>query len=281
MNRHYTLLPGILFAAFLLAAPCVRASSPEPSVDAQPRLKELLRHLQENLWEYRAAVPDFFADEHIVSSRTQRGTPDVTATSDSTFRLVRSHVIGDGPRFIESRVVRMVNHNPIEGRSLNGPAIFSGGFSIASGVVSQEMARCFNYTLEPDAELDQRPALVVRYRLKQEMLEDDGCPGPEAQSGRAWIDPAGFHLMRMEMTIPNHLDNTGNHIAWVWSADFTPVTFDGQVFWIPKTIESQAETKDGAAHWSFTAEYTNYHKVSVRSHIITSLNETPAKDTAR
>jgi hypothetical protein len=107
------------------------------------------------------------------------------------------------------------------------------------------------------------------------MLKDESCPGPEKQSGKAWIDPVNFHLLRVEMVIPNHKDNHGIRELWTWAVDYAPVAFDSRQFWMPKTITSRAEANDGSAIWSFVATYSNYHKLTVNSRIITDVKDNP------
>lgn len=254
------------FTSFLACAaqqPTTNPASPAPE------LQEILLHLQDNLWDYQANIPDFFADEHVVSTLQQEGRREMKTTTDSIFRLVRSHTIGEEHTFNESREVRLVNKKAARGSALQGPAIFTGAFSTAPGVVSLEMSRCFDYTMEPPATLNKSPAILISYALQEEVLHDSSCPGPEKQSGRAWIDPASFHVLRIEMVVPNHKDNNGNHMLWSWSVDFAPIALDSKKFWMPKTITSRAEANDGSAVWGFVAEYTNYHKLTVKSRIIT------------
>lgn len=263
-----------LFVLLLLVAAPLRAQA--ASAPAQPDLEELLRRTQDNLWEYRGSVPDFFADEHVVSTMKQDGGRDVKTTTDSIFRLVRSHTVGDEQTLNESREIRLIDKKPARGGDLRGPAIFNGAFSSAPGIVSLEMSRCFDYTLDPAAAmLNKQPTLLVSYNLRADMLGDDGCPGPERQSGRAWIDPASFHLLRIEAVIPNHIDNNGTHTLWSWTADFAPVELDSRQFWMPKTITSHAEANDGSAVWTFVATYSNYHKLTVRSRIVTDTEGNP------
>lgn len=264
----------ILFAT-LPSAACLAQQATAPANSAQPSLPDILLHLQENLWDYRANVPDLFADEHVVSTMKQEGVREVKTTTDSVFRLVRSKVIGEAETFTESREIKFVNKKPEKGGDIQGPAIFSGAFSTGTGVVSLEMSRCYDYTLEPPAMLDKRPAILISYAFKPEMLNDGSCPGPEKQSGRAWIDPSNFHTLRVEMAVPSHRDNNGVLMLWTWSVDYAPATFDDRQFWVPRTITSLAEANDGSAIWAFTASYSNYHKLTVKSRIITDVGGNP------
>jgi len=262
-----------LFAA-LVPATCL-AQQPA-AAPATPPLQEILLHLQENYWDYLSNVPDFFADEHVTSALKQEGARDTKTTTDSTFRLERIKAIGAAPDFNESREVKLVNKKAAKGDQIRGPAIFSGGFSTAVGVVSLEMSRCFDYTLQHPAQFNNASAILIDYALKRDLTADDGCPGPEKEAGRAWIDPVPFHPMRVEMTVPNHLDNNRRRVLWIWSVDFAPVTFDNRQFWMPRTITSNAEANDGSGFWTFTATYSNYHKLNVSSRIITDTGNNPA-----
>jgi hypothetical protein len=274
----YLRLAGRLASLTLLAVllPHEVAAQQAPATNPpQPSLQEILLRLQDNLWDYLANVPDFFADEHVVSTLKQEGMRDVKTTTDSVFRLVRSKSIGEAHTFTESREVKFVNRKQAKGEDIHGPAIFSGAFSTGVSVVSLEMSRCFDYTLEPPALLDKTPAIVISYALKADLQPDDGCPGPEKQSGRAWIDPATLHPLRVEMTVPSHKDNNGRRVLWVWAVDYAPVRFDKKEFWMPKTITSRADANDASGVWSFIANYSNYHKLAVSSHIITDVGGNP------
>jgi hypothetical protein len=262
-----TLLAALLPHAAVAQAPA--ASAP------QPTLQEILLRLQDNLWDYLANVPDVFADEHVVSTLKQEGAKDIKTTTDSVFRLVRSKAIGEAHTFTESREVKLVNRKPAKGEEIHGPAIFSGAFSTAVNIVSLEMSRCYDYTLEPPSELNKLPAISISYVLKQDLVADDGCPGPEKQSGRAWIDPVSFRPLRVEMSVPNHKDNNGRRVLWVWSVDYAPVSFDNRQFWLPKTITSRADANDASGTWFFVATYGNYHKLNVSSRIITDVGGNP------
>jgi hypothetical protein len=265
----------ILCSALVPASVLAQQAAPSANAPATPELNDILLRMQTNLWDYLSTVPDFFADEHVVSEIKQEGARGIKTTTDSVFRLVRSHGVGEAHTFTESREVKLVNKKPAKGQELRGPAIFGGAFSSGITLVSLEMSRCFDYTLQPQGLLDKTPALIIDYAFKPDMLKDDGCPGPEKESGRAFIDPVNFRLLRVEDTVPRHKDNNGMTVLWRWSIDYAPVTFDGKQFWMPKTITSRADAFDGSAVWNFTATYTNYHKLSVSSHIVPDTTGNP------
>jgi hypothetical protein len=268
---------SVVVTILLFSLSCAAQQPPTPETSgAGPPLNDILMHLQENLWDYLANVPNFFCDEHVVSILKQPEIRDIKTTTESVFRLIRSKTVGQAATFSESREVKTVNRHAAKGDEIHGPAIFSGAFSTAFGTVSLEMSRCFDYTLEPMGQLNKSPAIVIDYAINPDMLHDDSCPGPEKQSGRAWIDPASFRPLRIEMVIPNHIDNNGRPTLWTWAVDYAPVTFDAKKFWMPRTITSSAVANDAYATWSFMASYSNYHKLTVSSHILTDVGGNPA-----
>ena len=271
-----SIIPGIILSSALVPASVLaQQAAPPGNAPATPSLDDILLRMQTNLWDYLATVPDFFADEHVISEIKQEGARGIKTTTDSVFRLVRSHEVGEAHIFTESREVKFVNKKPAKGEDLRGPAIFGGAFSSGVTLVSLEMSRCFDYTLQPPGELEKAPAIIIDYAFKPDMLHDDGCPGPEKESGRAFIDPVNFRLLRVESTIPRHKDNNGLSVYWRWSIDYAPVTFDSKQFWMPKIITSRADAFDGSAVWIFTANYTNYHKLSVSSRIVPDVDKNP------
>ena len=266
-------LVSFTLSAALVPATCLAQQPAVLNVPTQPSLQEILLHLQENFWDYLASVPNFFADEHVVSILKQEGARDTKTTTDSVFRLVRSHEIGEAHTFTESRELKLVNKKAARGDQIQVPALFSGAFSHAVGIVSLEMSRCFDYTVQPPGLLNNIPAIIIDYALKSDLQPDDACP--EKQSGRAWIDPATFHPFRVETTVPSHKDNNGIRVLWNWSVDFAPVTLDAKQYWMPKTIASKAEANDASGTWFFTANYSNYHKLSATSHIVPGAGSDP------
>jgi hypothetical protein len=270
---------NLICLAVLLPAACsAQQSAISPNnTHATYSLHEILVRLEENLADYLANVPNIFCDEHVISDielphrhRTFR------TTTDSIFRLRRSTATSaKANNFSESREVETVNGLPAKGGTVRGPAIFTGAFSGALSVVSLEMSRCYDYTLEPPGQLDRIPVIAISFSLKSAALSDRSCPGPEKESGHAWIDPATFHLLRIVMSTPNHQMDPSTLALWTWAVDYSPVIFDNKQFWMPNTISTRAKANDVPVAWSFTATYSNYHKLIVTSHIITDVGDDP------
>jgi hypothetical protein len=238
----------------------------------QPGLDEILVQRQADFSSYRSTVPDFFADEHVDSLLRQPRQQDIRTSTNSIFRLTRR---GQGPSalLLEGREVKINNNTVTRGAILSGPVIFTGAFSNAVSVVSLELAHCFDYRLGPEGKLNGVSAVVITYTAWPGSATDKSCPG--IASGRAWVDAEAFHLLRVEARIPDHEITPGVIGLWTWSIDYAPVVLDRKIFWMPKTVESQAVADDQHASWSFVAKYSNYHKLEVNSRIITDVGNNP------
>lgn len=266
----------ILFLAgsLLITRSFAQQSTNPDTASTEISLNDLLIRMQSNLADYLANVPSFFCDEHVDSDLQQRGAPRMKTVTESVFRLRRSTNPSGQQQFTESREIKTVNKQPAKGEDIHGPAIFSGAFTNAVSIVSLEMLHCYDYSVLPSARVGRVSALVVGFTLQESALSDKSCPSSERQTGRAYIDPRDFHLLRVETRIPNHEAN-GILTLWTWEIDYAPVSFDAKQFWLPKTISTKAEANDNRAVWSFTANYRNYHKLTVTSHIITDVGENP------
>jgi hypothetical protein len=74
----------------------------------------------------------------------------------------------------------------------------------------------------------------------------------------------------MELTAPHHRIHSGEVGVWNISIDYAPVSFVGQIFWMPITITSTATPTDvyTPTIYSFSARYSDYHKLEVTSRIL-------------
>lgn len=285
---RFLLLAGLLLVlSSLLFA---RQSNPQPPEPPDLTLDDLLIRLQNNLTVYRATVPDFFCDEHLVSAMYIQHQPYGRTVTDSIFRLRRLETskspidkFGTGRseadrsfhRFVESREIKTVDKKPAKKQGLSGPAIFAGAFSNALQVVSLDLKDCYNYHLIPHQHLHRHPVLVIAYALKDTAISDQACPGPEPHGGRAFIDPQTMEIVRLEQRTPDHEINPGVYGPWTWSIDYAEVIFNDTPFWMPKTVTSIATTKDSKFEWTFVATYRDYHKLTVTSRILPDVDDNP------
>jgi hypothetical protein len=266
-------LASIALAASLTAVCFAQESAATPDPQALS-LHDILVRLQNNLTDYMTNVPTFYCNEQVISTRKQPGLPNKRTTTDSIFRLRRDSRLGKQV-LTESREIKTVDGLRANGEELHGPSILNGVFSTGAGIVSLGMSRCFNYKLEPPGTLNKTRAIIISFSLKPEMLSNPSCPSLENQSGRAFIDPVTLHTERVETRIPNHQVSPSLKVLWTWVVDYAPVSFAGKQFWMPKKITSEADSNDGSSTWTFMANYSNYHKLTVSSHIITDVGDNP------
>jgi hypothetical protein len=249
-----------------------QAPKPELTVDA------ILLRMQSNLDRYRALVPNFFCDEHLVSDMFVRDSLYRRTTTESIFRLKRSGSQKLHAMFVESRQIKTVNKKPAKDQTLQGPAIFAGAFSNAMTAVSLEFKSCYDYKLVPHGKLHRHPVLIVDYTLKEEAARSDKkCPGPEINYGRAYIDPQIMQVVRLEQTTPHSEIATGIYGEWTWTIDYDKVALNNNLFWMPKKITSTAKSDALTAEWYFTATYRNYHEMTVTSRILPDVDYDPKK----
>lgn len=257
---------NILVVSLLIVA---QAEGQQSSL-LDPSLEDALRHLQANRDSYIKTVPDFFCDEHVVSESKESKL--IRSTTDSIFRLQRTSSDRIHWFLMESREIKSVNGIPTKRQNFFGPTVFSGAFSSAAFVVSLDFARCYTYRLSPNQTLYNQPATVIEYSSKPPDSDNTSCLEHERHNGYVWFAPQTFQLLRVEMEVPDHKLYPGYNTTseWKWSIDYAPVSFDERTFWLPKRITSRAisESEDGKGEWSFTADYSNYHKLTVSSHIV-------------
>ena len=263
---------------------------------ADPATRKVLLQVWGNFVQYLSSIPNIFADEHVISSLTMAQGSQVRArdddnemqsvtdsTIDSVFQLKRVSNDGKTADLVESREIKYVDHQvAAKGQSLAGPAILFGAFSRAPNVFSPELRDCYDYHLLPN--MHRKPGesalflhdevLVLDYALKSPLPAE--CPVREQTMGRAYIDPSSMQIVRLEQQRPRHDEGTKLPVSWSWYIDYARVVMDGKPFWLPKTISSKASSLDGGRYkWSFLANYSNYHLISVSSSILPAANTSP------
>jgi hypothetical protein len=230
-----------------------------------PTLNEILLRLENNLNHYYKDVPNFFCHEHVVSSMTYAKKHPTTVT-DSVFRVVRSPA-GD---LTESHEIQAINGTPAKGEQVRGPAIVSGVFTGSLDTVSLSQNACMSYTLQPiDPEHPNQP-YIIQFTTLPNAQRQPNCALKEEGSGRVLVDPTTMQVTRLELRAPNHMINSAERGIWQVSIDYAPVSFVGKTFWMPSTVTSTAFPNDAYSPvvYSFSARYSDYHKLEVTSHIV-------------
>src|SRR3984885_16293593 len=136
-TRHHR-LQIILLLQFTAALPLALAQQAPP-----PTLDEILLRLEENLNHYDKEVPNFFCNEHVVSSLSYAKKHQSSVT-DSVFRVVRT----SSGTLTESHEIQAVNGTPAKGEHVGGPTSLSGVFTGGLAAVSLRQKACMSYTLQ-------------------------------------------------------------------------------------------------------------------------------------
>jgi hypothetical protein len=240
-----------------------------PSVLAQqavpPTLDEILLRLENNLDRYDKQVPNFFCNEHVVSSLIY-GQKHQSTVTDSVFRVTRTV----SRALSESHEIKAVNGTALNGERVGGPVTLSGVFSGGLDAVSLRQKACMSYTLEPIQPGHSDEPYVIQFATLPNTKRRSECVLKEEGTGRVFIDPTTTQVTQMELMAPHHAINSGEAGAWKISINYAPVSFAGQIFWMPSTITSTATPSDVYVPtvYSFSARYSDYHKLEVTSHIV-------------
>jgi hypothetical protein len=257
--RHYRLQIILLFN-FIGAFHSALAQQ-----TATPTLDEILLRLENNLDHYDKRVPNFFCNEHIVSSLIY-GQKHQSTVTDSVFRVARTL----SGTLSESREIKAVNGTAANGERVGGPVTLSGVFSGGLDAVSLRQKACMSYTLQPikPGHLDE--SYVIQFTTVPNTKRRGECVLKEEGTGRVFIDPTTTQVTRMELTAPRHAINPAEAGVWNIFINYAPVSLVGQTFWMPATITSTATPSDVYVPtiYSFSACYSDYHKLEVTSHIV-------------
>ena len=257
-------------AVSLLACLCS-----EPWLHAQgaqtPTLENILQRLDTNLSHYDGHVPSLFCDEHVLS-QVKPGPRSQNTVTDSVFRLKRTLNVDHTTSLEESREVLRVDGKTAASQDLDGPNLLTGVFEGGLAVISFQQAACMKYSLQKIKKNRPTAPYVIRFATDLTPVNSARCLLRENSTGRALIDPTTMQVKRLELTTPHHAiikgDVYGRRDLIV---DYAPVVLGGEAFWMPSSIQMRVTSGSGTFHvteWSFQADYRNYHKLQVTSHIV-------------
>jgi hypothetical protein len=259
-RTRYFRLAIVLLAQFAVVLHLASAQQMPP-----PTLDEILLRLEGNLNHYDKQVPNFFCSEHVVSSLSYGKNHQSTST-DSVFRVERT----SSGALTELREIKAVNGSPANGENVGGPAILSGVFKGGLDAVSLRQKACMSYTLQPIEPGRSDEPYIIQFTTLPNTQRRSECVLREEGVGRVFIDPTTTQVTRMELRVANHVINPGEVGVWYISINYAPILFVGQTFWMPTTLTSTATPSDvyTPTVYSFSARYTDYHKLDVTSHIV-------------
>jgi hypothetical protein len=232
-----------------------------------PSLDEILLRLEGNLNHYDKEVPNFFCNEHVVSSLSYAKKHQSTVT-DSVFRVVRT----SSGTLTESHEIQAVNGTPAKGEHVGGPTSLSGVFTGGLDAVSLRQRACMSYTLQPIDPGHPNEPYVIQFTTRPNTQRRSDCVLKEEGAGRVFVDRATMQVTRMELRAPNHTISPSEVGIWYISINYAPILLVGQTFWMPTVLTSTATPSDAPVPtvYSFSARYTDYHKLEVTSHIVPS-----------
>jgi len=275
-RKSFTVISVVALFGFSSALHAQRAKA--------PTLEEILERLEANLNHYDSSVPSFFCDEHVLSQvEPALRNPDIV--TESVFRLKRTPNPDHTTTLVESREIKSVNGKPATAQNMDGPAMLSGWFEGGLAVVSLDQTVCMNYGLQRINRNRPAEPYIVRFATVLTPQNTAKCLLRENSKGRVVIDPATMQITRMEITTPRHTISSANPYELpgvgkrVLTVDYSPVVLDGESFWMPSTITMNITSGSGSFHpivWSFLATYRNYHKLEVKSRILSG-REMPAR----
>ena len=273
-RRRCLVCSGVVrWTLILLLAGVLRPSAwSQPSGrQVQVTLEQVLERLQENFLEYVRSVPSLFCDEVVQSEfgPANSGIEAVHSRTESIFRLQRRILAARKLELVESRDLKRVDGKPVSSGSLAGPAILMGAFGTGLGVAGTAQTMCTKFRMHPLMTFFAPHRIVIEFESLPGSAENPVC-STRRSHGRVFVDPETMRIRRIEMTTPNYEIVPKVMGEWVWSVDYDPVMLGGKPFWLPKTILSDATAYGlNSLSWTFEAKYSNYHKLEVRSRIVT------------
>jgi hypothetical protein len=244
-----------------------------PAQQKTPTLGEVLQRLEANLNHYDADVPSVFCDERVVSSRTEPHVRDLYTTTESLFRLKRVPQGGVTTTLEESRDVKSVDGRPARSQAVEVPALLTGIFEGGLAVVSVEQTSCMNYKLERGKEPGE---IVVHFATLLTPSNTADCLLQEKSKGRVVVDAASMQIKHLEIDTPKHVIDEGDRDTQAevgrreLTVDYAPVLLGTETFWMPSAVGMRAMSGVGfdVTVWSFQATYRNYHKLEVKSRVL-------------
>ncbi|WP_158942007.1 hypothetical protein [Granulicella sp. S190] len=230
-----------------------------------PALEQILTRVEANTDRYKASVPSFFCDEHIVSQELHDGSVKHETTIEALFRVTRSS--SPLQTLEESREVSTINGRPSGGKKLDMPISFSGGFSRAlTKFLSAEHRQCFNYDPDPSSLPPGTEAFT--FTANEGASGQPGCSSIQAgTTGKFVIDSSTWQVTHIERTVP-HPIGKDSAVRGTASVDFAPVTLNGKTFWLPLTVTAFTTETSRTNAFRFTATYANYHRFAATSSIV-------------
>lgn len=248
----------VLLCSFLV--PSARKSQAQ---QAPVAIDQILSQLEVNTERYSTSIPSFLCDEHITSQEIHAGEMKHQTSVEAVFRVSRS--TREAGVLDESREVRIVDGRPSDGKKLNMPLTFSGGFSgVLTKFLSAAHEKCFSYHQE------NSPAgsIAFSFVANEAKLGDPSCRSiPRGTKGRAIVDSTAMQVTHIERTVPFPIGKDQAVLSTA-AVDFAPVTLNDTMFWLPVTVTAFTTQTQKTNELRFMAHYGNYHRFDATSSIV-------------
>jgi hypothetical protein len=229
-------------------------------------LEQILTRVEANTEQYKASVPSFVCDEHIISQEIHTGALKHETTVDALFRVTRS--ISQTGILNESREVKAIDGKPSGNKKISMPISFTGGFSGAlAKFLSADHRQCFDYAPDP-ATAAPTGTTAFTFASREAAAKDPACASIQpGTTGKFTIDSATVQVMHIERTVPYPIGKDQGVLSTA-SVDFAPVTLSGNSLWLPFTVSASTSETPKTNAFRFTAHYSNYHRFAASSTIL-------------
>ena len=244
-----------------------------------PTLGQILTHIEANTEQYKASVPSFLCDEHIVSQEIHDGKIRHETTVEALFRVTRS----PSQRGVleESREVT-VDGKPAGNSRLKMPIAFTGGFSGAlEKFLSADHRQCFDFAPDPAAPKPKAGTAAFIFTAREAAAKDPSCASIQpGTTGKFVIDSATLQVTHIERTVPYPIGKDRDVLGTA-SVDFAPVTLSDKSFWLPFMVSASTSETPKTTAFRFTAHYSNYHRFAASSTILPTTSDSSTQPPSR
>jgi hypothetical protein len=243
-------------------------------------LDQILTRVEANTEQYKASVPSFVCDEHIISQETHNGVPKHETTVDALFRVTRSP--SQTGILNESREVRAIDGKPSGNKKISMPISFTGGFSGAlAKFLSADHRQCFDYKPDPATAAPTGTTAFTFASREAAAAKDPACASIQpGTTGKFTIDSATVQVTHIERTVPYPIGKDQGVLSTA-SVDFAPVTLSGKSFWLPFTVSAYTSETPKTNAFRFTAHYRNYHRFAANSTILPTASDSSTPPQSR
>jgi hypothetical protein len=217
------------------------------SAFAQKNAEEAARleHMAAISAKYRAALPSFTCEQHVMSSKTFGGKTQ-TENFTATIRVV---VGPTGSMVEDSRITEFAGKPVADGVQVSLPFLVDGGFRRGVPLYfARENQRCFAYRFRAD-------------RIEFKATGGLECVEPKGVKGTAYLDAAG-ELVRGVTERPERVALMAG-LTTQTDVTYGPVVLHGETFRLPVTMRAESDMRGVKKVFAARYEGCRLYKTSV------------------